>query len=148
MLELLTKDTIPEALNLIYKFHLESLYKERKFSGDKVQRLLEDTVLDTEYSLGLLYRKEDKIIGVLCATTAEFIFSPELFTSELCYYVLPEYRKTRAGFELMKAYEYWSENVVKAQGCTLVNLDDERIHKMYLKKGFEPTERSYLKWQQ
>jgi GNAT superfamily N-acetyltransferase len=148
MLELLSKETVSEVVDLIGSFHSESRYSGYTYLPEKIETLLESILEHPETSVGILYRKDDKIVGVLCATSAEFIFNYQKYTSDLCFYVLPEYRNSRIGLELMKAYEHWSKEIIGADGCTLVNLDDERVHKLYVKKGFEPTERTYLKCQQ
>jgi len=87
------------------------------------------------------------VVGVLVATVAEFIFNSKIFASDLCFYVSPEHRNSSIGVKLMKAYEHWAFDVVKADACSLVNLDDERVHKLYTHMGYDPTERTYLKCQ-
>lgn len=51
----------------------------------------------------------DNVVGMLAATIRETWFGPEPFASEELFYVIPEYRGTRAAFLLMKAYMSWAE---------------------------------------
>lgn len=57
----------------------------------------------------LVVEDDDKIVGMLAAVIKETWFGPESFASEELFYVIPEYRGTRAAFLLMKAYMSWAK---------------------------------------
>ena len=53
--------------------------------------------------------EEGQVVGMLAANVRETWFGPESFASEELFYVIPEYRGTRAAFLLMKAFMSWAE---------------------------------------
>lgn len=52
----------------------------------------------------------DQPVGMLAACVKDSWFSDEPFASEELFYVIPEYRGTRAAFLLMRSYMSWAKD--------------------------------------
>ena len=97
-----------------------------------------------EEETGILVFKDGRPVGCLGGVVLPNIYNPNLTVmTELIWYVLPEYRNTRAGSMLLKAYIKLIEE--KADEGTLSTLVTSEVHKRSLEKlGFIPGEFAFL----
>jgi len=80
------------------------------------------------------------LIGMAVCTAANGFYTPELHASMHYWYVLPQYRKTRAAGELVRAFKRWSKRV----GAFRMHIGAERfdpemaeiVNRMLAKHGF------------
>jgi Acetyltransferase (GNAT) family len=111
---------------------------------------LED--LDSLYALGekMLYsgtgwvvKLNDEPVGGLGALLVPNIYNPRFTTlAELFWYVLPEYRNSRAGLYLLDAFNTFAAD--NADDATLSLLPSSEVRSLE-KRGFEFCERAYKK---
>lgn len=147
MLSLATEADTPEVLFLIKEFFKQSPYGNLSFSDETVLASLSRILQDRRFGIVILWKEDEKIVGLLIAVANPTLMVSGWTASELCFYILPEYRKGVAASELYKAYEYWAEQV----GCsfiTMVSLANEEQRKLdiwYRRKGFKPVEQTYMK---
>ena len=82
-------------------------------------------------------------VGLIAGTVIPFTYGHALMATEVAWWVDPEHRKTKAGIELLEAFEHWAKTV----GCKLITMSclDNKIAKYYTKKGYHLTERAYMK---
>lgn len=85
-------------------------------------------------------------VGALGAILTDNLFNPEYKTlAEIFWYVLPEYRETRAGFLLLQAFENRGKEI--AYDMTLSLLPQSPVNiKALEKRGFAFEELSFRKY--
>lgn len=87
--------------------------------------------------------KDGEPVGVLGAIQTPHIFNPSYsFLAEVFWYVLPEYRNTRAGSLIIKAFNKYAEENVDYSSMTLLPTSPVNgLEKM----GYKEQERIYTK---
>lgn len=82
-----------------------------------------------------------KLIGMAVGSAAPYYFSKKMTAILNYWYVLPEFRKTRAPAELLRAFERWAREIgvtriyVGAERINDVEFAD-RVNEMIEKRGF------------
>lgn len=137
---LLEKKDIPEVLPLLRKFQEEHSPWE-SFVDEVASRNLELLAFDDKGIL-LAAVQDNSVVGVLAATKTQSLFSYETHTQELAFFVEPEYRKSKIAATLFSLYEKWAEGVADGTGAHCI---DERVGKLYERKGYHRVETGYFK---
>lgn len=79
-------------------------------------------------------------VGMAVATAAPYFFNPKPMTLLHYWYVLPERRRSRAGIELLRAFEKWSHAIGAMRmhfGADRVDVSEaDIINRMISKRGF------------
>jgi GNAT superfamily N-acetyltransferase len=60
-------------------------------------------------AVGFIAIKNDKIIGFISGIFSEYFFSNRKQVSDLGFFVLPEFRGSRAALKLVKSLETWAK---------------------------------------
>ncbi len=89
---------------------------------------------------GWIVKDGEKGVAFGIAVASPFLFSASLRASLSLWYVLPEYRKGRAAFEIFHHFENWS----KLTGCVRIEVGASKyavgsaseINKMFVRRGF------------
>lgn len=112
------------------------------FDAPYVERTVKDYILADD-KLCLVYAPKDVPQGFLMAHSGPHPFWPVLVAQELAWWVSPDHRG-RAALRLLDAYEQWAAD----KGCALVgmaHLGDERLSRLYDRRGYAKTETAFLK---
>lgn len=142
MLALATTDDIPNIAYLIQELHSESPVSEMTlFDINRVQDVCLHLIQDKNSVI--ILERQDKIIGALGATITPGTFSYDKLSTEIFWFVKPEFRSYKIASSMMGAYEYWA----KMNGCRFVSLScvDPGLKKLYNRKGFKLVETAFLK---
>lgn len=105
---------------------------------------------DRKYINSYLCYRNKQLIGITVAAANPFYYSPALGVILHNWYVLPKYRYTRAGFQLLRASERWARRIgacrfyVGAERINDVELAD-RINMMVEKMGYKRFGHQYYK---
>ena len=133
---------------LVKAFISESPYAGMEVADD----ILKDVVsgyldCDPKEKMAVILLKGEEPIGLLAAIASEGAhpFIKGKIAAELMWYVSPEHRGSKLAPKLLEAFQEWAK-VIGASYLSLSSLDDERLDKLYKKMGYEPVEKSYLKW--
>lgn len=62
-------------------------------------------------AVGFVAIENDKIIGFISAIAHEYFFSNRKTASDLGFFVLPEFRGSRAALKLVKSLENWAKEI-------------------------------------
>lgn len=82
----------------------------------------------------------------MLATVAEVSFSEEKVASELAFWLLPGYRKSRRVLDLVAAFEYWAKNIAKVNYVILSQTPlQDYTERSYKRLGYTVIENNYLK---
>lgn len=136
MIREIQPEDIPNIMPMCVAMHAESEYRNDGFSHDKMEDLLDRTQMPN--LLGLVSVHDNEITGMFIGTLTEHFFSHNTITCDLLLYVKPEYRGTRDGYQLIKGYLAWAEEVeadVVKMGIT-TGINEEKTRKLYEKLGF------------
>lgn len=88
-------------------------------------------------------KKDDECVGGLGALLVPNLYNPRFTTlAEIFWYVLPEYRNSRAGLLLLKAFDEAAED--KADDAVLSLLPSSEVRSLD-KRGFKFGEKSFRK---
>lgn len=143
-LKLATIGDLPEVVALVEAAQSELLYK-LPFSPERVSQVLQEVL---KQGVIICLVTDTKIVGVFIALKTLTAISLEPIASELLWYVHVDYRNSRGALEMLAAFEYWAEHVVKVKLITIGNMQNNsasRTHRMYLRRGYELSEQTYFK---
>lgn len=91
---------------------------------------------------------DSKIVGITGAMVYPLYFSPtHLVAQELWWWLTPTARGSGAGAKMFKQIEQWSKEK-NAKSLFMIALEDDRADKMekvYIRAGFTPLERTFVK---
>lgn len=139
-IKIATVDDIPEILDMSMRFMSHTGYTE--YSDEQtIESLIRSIVTGQQNAMIILLIPG---VGFLAGMNSPFVFGPHLIASEIAWWVNEDKRKSGAGTELIDAFEYWAKNVAGCSLITLTSLDD-KVGKVYEKKGYKLYERAYMK---
>ena len=91
---------------------------------------------------------DSKIVGITGALVFPLYFSPtHLVAQELWWWLTPTARGSGAGAKMFKQIEQWAKEK-NAKSLFMIALEDDRADKMekvYIRAGFTPLERTFVK---
>lgn len=135
-------DDVPRILVMCKAFHNYSGYKF-PFEEDYVRHFIIRTI-HNKSSIVLVLDFKGTAVGVLAAAAVEHIYSPINVSTELVWWVEPEFRGSKKALELVKAYEYWAVNKMHCKLVTMTSLADG-VDKLYEKLGYTKKEHNWCK---
>lgn len=90
-------------------------------------------------AVGFVAIENDKIIGFISAIAHEYFFSNRKTASDLGFFVLPEFRGSRAALKLVKSLENWAKEIgvddLHLGQTTAVEMD--KTKKFYERLGYK-----------
>lgn len=143
-LKLLTESERAAALRMATDFFNASHYKQYGIDTDEVNDLITTFIADRAEKTCYILMVDEEPVGLLAALAAKNQFNKFKITAELIWWIDPGYRNFRHSTLMLDAYEYWAKEVQKAQICQLACLD-EKLHKLYTRRGFTRGEFAYMK---
>ena len=112
---------------------------EAEFSYAKLDKYKILQLYKNQNVIIILAIDNDKIIGFIAAISHEYFFSDRKRVSDLGFYVLPEYRGSRAALKLVKSLETWATkmgvNDLHLGQTTAVDIDKTR--QFYERLGYK-----------
>ena len=84
---------------------------EAEFSCAKLEKHKILQLYKNQNAIAFLAIDNDKIVGFIAALSHEYFFSSRKTASDLGFYVLPEYRGSRAALKLVKSLEEWAKQM-------------------------------------
>lgn len=105
----LTQADVPATIELCRSMHAESAYAFVAFDNQKVagtiNRYLSDNSL---YFAWLASRGDGKKVGILAGYLGAYMFSTAKLAIDQIFFVLPEYRGSRAALLLQREFRAWA----------------------------------------
>lgn len=99
---------IPIMMDILQNDLKETIYKDIKFSRQKLGDLLTGNVRNSQFFLNVVI-DDEKIVGGLCATIGTPLFSYEAIAYDHFFYVKPEKRAMGLATELVATYVEWAK---------------------------------------
>jgi GNAT superfamily N-acetyltransferase len=106
IVEELSLSRLEEFLEIVTKMVTEAEFSYAKLEKHKILQLYKNP-----NAIAFLATDNDKIVGFIAALSHEYFFSNRKRVSDLGFYVLPEYRGSRAALKLVKSLETWAKEI-------------------------------------
>ena len=84
---------------------------EAEFSNAKAEKHKILQLYKNPNAVGFIAIENDKIIGFISGLFSEYFFSNRKQVSDLGFFVLPEFRGSRAALKLVKSLENWAKEM-------------------------------------
>lgn len=134
LIKKLTTSEFDEFFSLVTKMVAEAEFCEAVPEVSKIKRMF---AMPTNVAFGAF--DEDKLIGFITGMYHEYFFSSKKKVSDLGFYILPEYRGSRASIKLIKELENWARSFgvddLYLGQTTAVNI--EKTQKFYERLGYK-----------
>ena len=126
----------------------KEFFKESKitvtWSQNKVVNVFKSSLNNPNIVL-LIAEFENEIVGFIAGTIMQPLFSEEIVSTELAWFVTQEHRGSTAALRLFKTFEEWSKKN-KAVLISVSDIEDiNNLSTFYNKKGYKKTETTYTK---
>ena len=133
----ITKEDVHSCIALGQDMHNESAYSAISFDSNSLVGVAYNVLNDPNW-FGAVAVKEDQVIGMMIGFISEYWFSNEKFASDLCVYIVPEYRGSSAALRLMNLYTKWavSKPIREIRIGETTRVNPEATAKFYKKLGF------------
>lgn len=127
------------------EFFNASPYKTQTIDPDRVDEFI-DVFFQSRPTdrITILWVADGEPRGLLAAVAERNLFNYDRFAGELVWWIDPPYRKSRAAYKMIEAYEYWAKEKAGCKTVTLVDLMGN-LDRYYKRKGYERRETTYLK---
>lgn len=136
---------LQDCLRMARRFHEASPYSDLPFDEEKCKKLFRKYLEGNRAELLILLAEDRDVFGMIIGLRGELPFSSSVVSTELAWWVDPEYRRSRDSLMLFKAYQEWSRRV-GAEITQVAMLDDVTdLSKFYEKQGYTPAEKSYIR---
>ena len=139
---------IEEYLILLEKFHSKSTIKNNAAFDYDSCKLFLTTCLENSDIVLFVCKDSSKLIGVTAGLLFPLYFNHNYkVTQELWWWVEEEYRGSKAGNLMYNALENWAKEK-EANAMFMIALEDQKVDamvKVYKRKGFVGTERTFIK---
>lgn len=134
-----TEADIPKMLNHIEIGLSVTQFRDIYFSREKMQRLLEHNINNSQFIAALAVFDDGEIIGGICGAVQQFIFSYEALAQDYFFYVTPGSRGKGVSTALVEAYVEWAKErkVKRIQLSNSMGTSIERFAQLAVKLGFE-----------
>jgi GNAT superfamily N-acetyltransferase len=134
IVEELSLSRLEEFLEIVAKMVAEAEFSYAKLEKHKILQLYKN-----QNVMIILAIDNDKIVGFIAAILHEYFFSNRKRVSDLGFYVLPEYRGSRAAIKLVKSLETWAKQTgaddLHLGQTTAVDIDKTR--QFYERLGYK-----------
>jgi GNAT superfamily N-acetyltransferase len=134
IVEELSLSRLEEFLEIVAKMVTEAEFSYAKLEKHKILQLYKNPNV-----VIILAIDNDKIVGFIAAILHEYFFSNRKRVSDLGFYVLPEYRGSRAAIKLVKSLETWAKQTgaddLHLGQTTAVDIDKTR--QFYERLGYK-----------
>jgi GNAT superfamily N-acetyltransferase len=132
-------------------FYRSTCYNGRLPYDPKKVRKIYTSVITGDQSQATIFIKDDAWgcpCGMLFALATELPFTSVPSAIEMVWYVQEDFRKSRVGLELLRAFEEWATLCgypVVQTGAVGAPDEIKQLDNFYVKKGYSPGERYYYK---
>lgn len=147
-LKIATEDDLPEIIAASKEHHTEYLSNMGGFSEVDVESLARKLIqADSGDAVIILAWDNRKVCtGVLALFKSILPFSGESITSELAWWVHPEYRTGKTMIALFQAAEFWAVNVAKTDRIQFgVPNTNGKMNRFFEKHGYTKQEEIWRK---
>jgi GNAT superfamily N-acetyltransferase len=144
-----TPEDLPRLMVLAKEFYEASPYNGKTLLDPNKLRRTIQVLINCESEVGTIFVAEDEtgVHGMLACMGVETFFSSDQVATEVMWWITPSHRGSGMAQRLMEAYESWAKyhGYPVVQMVLLEALKGSSVDKYYTKKGYELTEKAYIK---
>ncbi len=145
MIRLAVDEDKDQVKKLSLALHKISPYKELPFSDTKFDMWFNLGITNIQKYVVIVAEEQEHLVGVIGGVCTDMPLYDVTITSEMVFYVQPKYRNLEVPIKLLKAYEYWSKEIMKADYCLVGDMPSKDLSKFYEKLNYTPSIMSYMK---
>ena len=134
MIRPIMPNDISKVADLAEIMHSEGRYKKVNFN--KAKLINNFTIALANYFLvGFVDEREDKIVGAIVGSVSDYFFGDDYILSDYGLFVIPQYRKSKSGAKLLKAFIDAGEKIGVKEVCIgATNMEDPNALDLLYKK--------------
>ena len=106
----LTPMDIERAISLGARMHKESMYRDFDYDKMKCGQLLYRCLSNPDTHFAMVAEKDGRLVGMLLGYITEHYFGRDLIALDYMWFVDQEHRGSRAGVELLFAFQDWAKS--------------------------------------
>ncbi len=138
-----TLDDVPALVEMAQEFIEHTKY--RALVGLNIDQIVSliHRILDDQNSVGFVAMQQNETVGMLAVSIATHPISNERIASEICWWVKPAARSSRAGFRLLHHAEEWAQQ----HGANRFQMiaPNEKVGDFYRQAGYTFVETTFQK---
>lgn len=129
---------------LLFKEFFNESKMDLKWSQDRMVNVFK-SFFNNSGMVFFVSEFEKEVVGFIAGTLMQPLFSDEVVSAELAWFVSKEHRGSTAALRLFKTFEEWSKKN-KAVLISISDIEDvNNLSNFYRKKGYKKTETTYTK---
>lgn len=134
IIEKLTLHRLDEFFELVTKMVAEAEFSYATPEKHKILNLFKNP-----NAVGFVAIEHNRIVGFISGLAHEYFFSNRKRASDLGFFVLPEYRGSRAALKLIKSLEIWAKemNVDELYLGQTTAVDIDKTRQFYERLGYK-----------
>lgn len=129
-----------DVINLALAMQQESEFSAIPFDIEQLANSVMSLVINNPNGFGMLvYTDEEKAVGMITGSITPYVFSRGWVASDFAWFVLPEYRGSRAAVKLLKLFKSWATEKGASElymGVT-TNVSADRTGELLQRMGFK-----------
>jgi len=132
-------DRLRDILQLGVAMQQESEFSAIPFDIEQAAQSIVALVVNNPRGFGMLaYTDEGKPVGMISGSITPYFFSRGWVASDFVWFVLPEYRGSRAAIKMLKMFLSWSRDMgaMEAYVGVSTNVSPQRTGKLLERLGF------------
>lgn len=139
MLRSFAEKDFEEVFALGVLMHEESVFRHFDFDKEKCRALFQRFTSNPDTHFACLSESGGVVTGMFLGSICEHYFGKDLIASDTLWYVLPEHRGSRAGLQLLRAFENWAKarNAAEVFIGVSTGLGTDRTGAMLQKLGYD-----------
>lgn len=134
-----TVERLGDVLKLCLTMQKEGDYNTVPFDVEATAQSVLTYVINNPNGFGILaYTDDGAAVGMLCGSVSPYVFSKGYIASDFAWFVLPEYRGSRAALKMLNMFTDWAKEKGALELCMGIstNVSPERTGKLLEKRGF------------
>lgn len=137
---------VPALIKMFREFHRTSPFAHFAFAEEKIRGLLAAAIIDPSSWVVLVSVDGDKIVGCIVGMKQIPVFSTDVCSLEVCWWLEPEYRNSPRGLELLDGYIEWAKLIgVQHINTALLAGYDHDVGRIMKIRGFRHSEQGFTK---
>ena len=128
VVEIATEQHVDDLIPMAIHMHQENA-PHLDFDSEVVRKFAGYIMVDREHINGWIAYKDGAAVGFLIATMSPYMFSDQKMARQELWFVVPEQRGSRVGYNLLKTFQKWAEANGAAEIWTGVATDNRELRR-------------------
>jgi hypothetical protein len=104
-------ERLQDILKIGFEMHKETDFQVVPLDIEQSANSILNMVINNPRGFGVVAYTDDNVpIGILCGGISNYVFSKGSVANDYAWYVLPEYRGSRAAIKMLKMFRSWAKD--------------------------------------